>query len=224
MSDAELVHKVMALLYGYCPDDATDDKVDAIFVFGRAQGEWKEGPGNKGVMKLAAWLWKLEVAPRIVIPGYAGTPDGQGGFISTGYPGWEVWQEELKRLNVPSSCIAKTKGEGTNTKTEGDDFVSLSRQDEFKSAVVVMYPHQMLRAMLGLVKSMEQMDYWMNVLPVCPTQVDWTDEVYGSQGERRLPRHLHIDEEWKRIPRYQQQGDLATFGDLEEYLRIILCC
>lgn len=224
MKGIELVHRLMCLMSGHRPWNNTDIRVDAIFVFGRAKGEWEAGRGNEGVLQTAVDLFEKRLAPRIVIPGYAGNPDGKGGIIRSAYPGRERWKEELTYLSVPVGSVALTRGAGTNTKTEGDDFVLLARQHSWRKAVVVTQPHQMLRAMLGLVKTMEQVDYWMNVLPVCPSQIDWAAPVYGSQGKKCLLRQEHIDEEWDRIPRYQKQGDLATFKELERYLCNMLDC
>lgn len=218
MENAELVHKLMCLMSGHRPQGHSDIKYNAIFVFGRAHMEWETGPGNEGILRTAADLFQKKVAPRIVIPGYVGNPDGEGGVISTAYPGWKRWEEKLASLDVPTTCIARTQGLGTNTKTEGDDFIFMSQPFWWRKAVVVTHPHQMLRAMLGLVKSMQTIDYWMNLLPVCPSQIDWTADTYGSQGAKRMPRHEHISEEWERIPRYQAQGDLATFMELSVYL------
>lgn len=225
MKGKELVHKLMCLMSGHRPWQEADTAVDAIFVFGRADREWEMTPGNEGILQTAADLFQKKVAPRIVIPGYLGNPDGRGGVILTAYPGWKIWVRALMGHQVPRKNIFTTEGqEGTNTKTEGNDFVLAALHHKWTSAVVVTHPHQMLRAMLGLVRTMEQMDYWLNILPICPSQINWADPVFGSQGEKCLLRHQHIDEEWERIPRYQEQGDLVTFEELEVYLRNVLGC
>ena len=222
MENAELVHKLMCLMFGHRPLDHAPITFDAIFVFGRANKEWEAAPYNEGILETAARLFVQGVAPRIVIPGYKGNPDGKGGIIPTAYPGWSRWQDKLKCLHVPTRSIEKTRGLGSNTKTEGNDFVFMAKEQQWTTALIVTQPHQMLRAMLGLINTMQLMAHQMTILPVCPSQIDWTAKTYGSQGEKCIPRHMHTDEEWKRIPRYQEQGDLATLEELNVYLNGVL--
>lgn len=218
MSDAELVHACITLMSGHRPIISPTMLMDALFVFGRAQEDWEGDADEEGILGLASWLWKCDAAHYIVLPGYDSTRNGAGELVSTGYPGWKRWRGELIRFDIPSTVIVSTRGEGTNTKTEGHDFVLLSRDKGWSSAVVVMHQHQVLRAMLGLVKSMKQLEHTMRVVPICPVQTNWTRPVYGSQGQKKLPRHEHIREEWVRILRYQEKGDLASFKELHAYL------
>lgn len=215
MDANETLYHVMVLMSGRFPTNP----VDATFVFGRASGDWEEDLCNNGVLHIAVALYRAGLAEYVVIPGYDCTQTAEGLPVPTGYPGRERWKGFLQeRLEVPHHCIWSTRGHGTNTKTEGDDFILLARKRGWKSAAVIMQPHQALRAMLGLVRSLEQLQYPMRIVPVIPQRVQWKKHVFGSQGQGGFERYKHIAWEWERIPKYQANGDLASLQELYSYL------
>jgi hypothetical protein len=190
-------------------------KIDAIFVWGRAEDEWQSTPFDDGVLSLAAQLHRLSGAP-VVIPGYCGVDHGQG---LTGYPGPRVWRDALALLGVPDHKVKVLTGSGCNTRTEMDDFLNWFVENGGETAMAVTQQPHALRAMLGTVKSLSERNLSHCVIvPMWPYLFDWNRACYGSQGEGRYPRIQWIDEEFDRIPRYQKTGDLATLEQLFEYL------
>ena len=222
MEFARQVFEAMNLMAGQPNLEKWAQSINAIFVWGRAQ-DCREG--QKGtVLKEAASIRKQIFFERkrtvpIYIPGYDGKNVGQG---EDGYPGPEKWGGILKSLNV-NSLIYKVQGGGFNTKTEFDDFLKLAISKGSHVVIAVTQQEHALRAMLGAVQSL--MDVGKSreimVIPAWPANVDWARPCYGSQGEGPYSRMDWIKQEWDRIPRYQAQGDLCTFEELIEYLKLV---
>ena len=188
--------------------------VDSIFVWGRAAGEWESNQPHS-VLRYTAAIHHLTGAP-IYIPGYYGRDVGQG---ETGYPGPETWADRLEHFGVQSGFIHKVEGGGHNTKTECEDFLKMADLLGLQCTAAVTTCIHAPRAMLGAVRSMDQMGLAsLIMLPVWPGEVCLDREVYGSQGEGPFLLRDWIPREFGRIPTYTAQGDLATFPRLSEYL------
>lgn len=126
MEKALLLYRVMLLMQGYYPSESKWD--DAVFVFGRSQGDWEGDDGDTGLIQLAARFWHQRQVSFVAIPGYEGTLDPKGTLVPTGYPGYSIWQRALIAMGVNESVILPTEGGGSNTKTEGDDFIRLAKE------------------------------------------------------------------------------------------------
>jgi hypothetical protein len=216
MLDAKQFNCCMCLMSGLFPRSIYVDSVDAIFVWGRAFNEYQPTRFEDGVLTMAADLYRLVGAP-LVIPGYTGKEKGQG---DTGYPGPAIWRAELAVLGVPDDHVLETCGKGYNTKTEMDDCLDLALRKDWSAIIGVTQLSHAMRAMLGTVKSLANLQVLsvIRVLPVWPQRIDWTRLCFGSQGKGPHPRAAWIDEEFERIPRYQEKGDLATLDELFQYL------
>lgn len=187
---------------------------DSIFVWGRAKGEW-EARDNTGVLQHAAALHLLTGAP-IYIPGYRGRECGQG---VTGYPGPEVWADFLENSGVSTCAIRKTEGKGCNTKTEFEDFLQMAEQFGHERTIGVTTLLHAPRAILGAVASMDARKMENHLLVLSwPEFPALTTQVWGSQGEGPYPLRHWVSKEFERIPKYTEQGDLASFARLQEYL------
>lgn len=202
-------------------------RVDAALVFGRACLDYEDTPDNDGILEIAANLYYHNLVHTIVINPMPEPRDQDGNEVPTTYPGKEAWIENLTRLGVAQGDIdffipRNPKEPCSHTLLEGEGFLRLAKAKGWNSAVAIANPHQILRAMLGLVYSMnphkEFEGYKMKILPVLPTITSWSAEVYGSQGRMLMPRHEHIHSEWERIERYTEKGDLASIQELHEYL------
>lgn len=215
MLDAKQFFRCMCAMSGMFPRLVLSKKVDAIFVWGRANDEWHATRFDDSVLILAADLHRLTGAS-VAIPGYFGSEKGQG---RNGYPGPLAWRVALAALGVSDDQVIDTVGHGYNTKSEMDDFLELAAAKHWSMTLAVTQQPHALRAMLGAVKSLADRNLrHFTVVPVWPHLFDWNRECHGSQGVGPYPRLQWIDEEFDRIPRYQEKGDLATLDDLFKYL------
>lgn len=196
-------------------------KLDAVFIPGRAEGNWEDsyGGSNDGLLSLAGD--HNDLYRYIVIPGSDGSYSISGRRFPTGYPGWREWKENICRQGIPEHRVLLTLGHGLNTRTETDDFVSLAKGKGWTSGAVFMNQHETLRVMLGVLKSFEIAGHRMKIYPVTP-RAEWDRVIYGSQGQKQMPRALHILEEFSRVVTYQKKGDLASFEELETYYKEVL--
>lgn len=218
MLDAKQLYGCMCAMSGMFPRLVCANKVDAIFVWGRASDEWQRTEFDDGVLQLAADLHRQTSAP-VVIPGYTGSATGQG---QTGYPGPQVWRIALAAFGVSEDQIVDTVGHGHNTKSEMEDFLKLAVARQWSVVLAMTQQPHALRAMLGTVKSLADRNLLhIMVAPVWPNRFDWSRKSYGSQGVGPYPRMHWIDEEFGSILRYQAKGDLATLDELLAYLTLI---
>jgi len=215
MIDSQQLFRCMCVMAGMFPRLLWAKKIDAIFVWGRAADEWKSTRFDDGPLKLAADLYRF-TGSTVVIPGYTGSDKNQG---KSGYPGAVAWRDALEILGVPDVDIFPSAGNGYNTKSEMDDFIDLAIENKWSATVAITQYHHALRAMLGTVKSLavhSRLD--LTIVPIWSQVFDWKRECYGSQGVGPYPRIRWIDEEYDRIPLYQEKGDLATLKELYTYL------
>ena len=189
--------------------DRPPEPVDVLWFFGRARGD------TDRLFELVAGELRLGGADHVVINGSDGERQG-GKKPGEAWEGKRVWTMRLNQAGVESVRYCKPAG---NTKDEGEAMLAYSLTQGWKSAAIVCQPHQPVRAMLGLVKSMADRGEWMRVYAIVPGSTDWFRLVFGSQGHDELPRYLHIQQELIRIRLYQTRGDLCSFADLLEYYR-----
>ncbi|MDP3685284.1 MAG: hypothetical protein Q8R32_00465 [bacterium] len=214
MDQLTLLYRVMVLLLGHHPKR----RADAAFVFGRAQGDFEATDGDSGILEKAAGLYRNDLVAFVIIPSQeAGVAHG-GKSVATTFPGTQVFRRNLEELGVPQQAIVVPGDYVPYTRAEGDAYVRLAKERGWTSAVTIQHPHQAPRTMLGLLKSFAACQHHMHVVPDYPWSVNWSKRVYGSQGAQLLPRHEHIQEEWRRILEYQAKGDLASWEELEHYL------
>lgn len=216
MAEAQIVNKIRDLLQGRMPPD---DEVDAVFIFGRAMGDWEQTEGDSGLLETAVSILNATQTPRIVIPGTAGGATHSGEVIATTYPGPEVWKQYLLSLGVPERNIYVTVPAPVHTCGDSDSFIAHCKKEELQYVGILTQPHHALRSMLAILKSMQLHDYLVDVTPFTPLNVNWKKRVYGSQGAELLPRENHSDLEWQRIIDQQEKGWLASFEDLLAYLK-----
>lgn len=211
-------------LYNYCLNTMAGgypqvEHIDAIFVWGRAKGEWERSDRHTTVLQAAANCWGRLQAP-IVIPSYYGRDHGQG---ETGYIGPDAWHAELEELGVPHEWVISCPGTGHNTKTEMEDFLELMIERTWQSAVAVTMQSHAMRAMLGTVRSLQKISRLdIKIYPVWPARFDLTQPIYGSQGIGPFSRKEWFDQEFDRIPLYTNQGDTASLQELKDYLSYLL--
>lgn len=194
------------------------DPVDAVFFFGRSFFD----AGKKDLFKVAAELIQNKEAGYIFIADSEGERVGET-TPRTAWPGKTLWTDRLVRLGVGTDkiiyCPHPITGEvGFHTRTEADAFVGRAANMELNSAVVLTQPHQLIRAVLSVIKAINQQEVPIDVWSMFPPQTDWDKKVKGSQGLESKPRREHIPDEIDRIFKYQKNGQIATFNELFDYL------
>ncbi|MEX2054622.1 MAG: hypothetical protein WD972_00430 [Candidatus Andersenbacteria bacterium] len=205
---------------------ATNKQAQAIFIPGRAAGDWEDSLNNVGLLSEAVYLSRFlrsNPAP-VVITGFDGSYDSQGQRVATGYPGYHVWQQELTWRGIDASHIIVAppligEEKKTHTRAETNMFVQLAKQQQWQTALLLAYPHQFPRLYGHLLKSFQDIGYFLEVVPRAPTPHRWDIPVYGSLGEKQLPREGHIKEELDRILKYIAQSLMVPLSEVRTYLQ-----
>lgn len=199
----------------------------AVFIPGRGEGDFERGPFDFGLLEWSVDVFRhrhLKHVEAIVIPGHDGSWRN-GKRMPHGYPGRDDWESRLVSLGVPSQRVLPTTvwdPHTTHTREETDGFVDLAKQKGWETAVVVAYAHQMPRVMLSLLMSFEVHQHLMMIVPTMPNPTDWRRPVWGSGGEKQMPRHEQEEEERKRLETYPEKGHIKPLDDLEPYLLNII--
>lgn len=120
---------------------------------------------------------------------------------------------------IPPENILYPKTKAFNTREENDAFLELSRREGWQTGVILTQPHQLLRAMLGMVQAMDTAGYQMEIYTAAPNSTPWQEVVQGNQGAERKPRIEHIPDELERADYRRSTGELATFEQLFDYLK-----
>lgn len=183
--------------------DWPTETVDAIFFHARANGD------HDNLFESAHYMVAMNLADFIAINGFDGVQNA---------PGKDFYLENLDIFDVKRSHIVLSEPV-LNTKTENDAFVKLARERNWKSAVILTQPHQVLRAFLGAIGSMQKLNYLIRLYAIVPSQTLWFKNVFGSQGAENKERFEHVFDELERIPKYQEKGDLCSFQEFFGYMR-----
>ncbi len=186
-------------------------QLGALFFFSRTQTD------HAGLVELAVDLHRSSVVHTVFLNGSDGEREGRT-TPGEANPGKAFYIAELTARGVPGEQILLARPT-FNTFAEGMSFVELTRELDFRSAGVLSQPHQVLRAYLGIVRAMEKAGHLMRIHAFTPSHTNWSEEVCGSQGMHRMPRFGHLEQEFQRIPLYQQRGDLVSIAELLAYLK-----
>jgi hypothetical protein len=205
MDPLRLYQAVLVVLH-----DEVPMSVDAIFQHDRSYGD------DDGLCEESSLWLKSNRARFVAING----ADGEGlcGIPGQASPGKKLFLGRFSELGIAIEDKILLTDPAPHTRKENDAFLKLARVRGWKSAITLTQPHQLLRAVLGQIKTMAEQGYWMRLYALSPRPCDWGKVVRGSQGFENKPRFDHIRDELTAIERYQARGHLATFGDLFEYL------
>lgn len=201
------IYKVTVMVAGNQPPRP----VDTLFFHGRSFGD------ETGLFELAGNLYHQGLVKHIVLFDTEGEREGESELFKANR-GKTAYTKDLRKIGVKKRDIFYG-GPGTNTKTEIDGFLSIATENSWNSVAVMSHPHQILRTMLSLVKSMDEQNYWIYAYSATPPFSLWQEKVHGSQDLESKSREEHVQDEFVRIPRYQKQGSLASFEELFGYLR-----
>lgn len=192
--------------------DYPTENVDAVFFHARSYGD------DDGLWELVEQLYVSGQARWIVINGsdgrrWDGTTPGEA------WPGRDAWLDRIDTIKPLKHAVIGISRPALHTREENDAFIEYASEANLKSAIILTQPHQLLRTFLGAVRAMYIQHYWMRLYAVAPKTTSWKKLVRGSQGILQMERFGHIAEEFGRIEQYQKAGSLATFDELEDYLR-----
>lgn len=183
--------------------------VDVLFLYGRARGD------EEGLLELVASLQKQELAKHVIINGSAGERHKRS-IPGEAWPGKDDWTKQLQILGVASIHYSVP---GFNTLEESAGFLRAAKENNWKTAAIVAQPHQLLRAMLSLIKLMADQNFWIRIYAISPKTCNWWKEVLGSQGTMLLPRYQHIQQELLRIDEYVANESIAKPEELLAYYK-----
>lgn len=194
--------------------DRPTEPVDILYFFGRSYLD----ASKEALYQMAVDLYKQKMVKKIIVPGTEG--ERLGGIIPReSQPGKTLMKNRLVKMGVDEDDVVFNEP-GYHTKAEGDAFLRYSAEHNLNRVVVLTNPHQITRAMLGLIKTIDDKDLPIDVYAVTPnpSRFDWQRRVKGSQGLERKPRYMHIQDEIDRIKLYQDKGDLASFDEALSYM------
>lgn len=212
-------------------DEIPPEGVDFVFFHGRARGD------ERPLLAYAAKLLKSGKVKQIVLPGYDGQtfkPDktweeqyekGENKYESSiGASGFIQMLDEALREVDPGGPglmgpVFWPSAMARNTKEENEAIWEHAEKYKLKSVALLAHPHQLPRAILGMVATINTHHSGLAVYTVHPPETDWDAIVQGSQGQNPMPRGDHALPEAKRIPAYQKKGDLASSAELLNYYR-----
>lgn len=196
-----------------CKDKPTEP-CDILYFFGRS---YFDAPKH-GFYQIGVDLYNQGVVKKIIVPGTEGERFGET-TSGMAHPGKTFMKKRLVRMGVADKNVVFSKP-GFNTKEEGDAFLDYSTQNNLYRVISLTNPHQIVRAMLGLVRTINNNHSSIDVYAAVPdpNHFDWGRMVKGSQGQKFEPVFKHFYEELSRISLYQQKGDLASFEELFNYL------
>ena len=139
----------------------------------------------------------------------------------SGYPGFAEWSHQLQELGLPMREIEGIKIEetaGINTLVESEALIRFAKQQGYSSLFVVSPPFHLLRAFMTAVTVAIKEYPELLIYSYPGVTLPWQEEVAHSQGALRATRCDLIHEEFERIDKYQNKGDLASYKQVLSYL------
>lgn len=186
--------------------------VDAIFFHDRAYGDFTN------LFGMAARMYKSGIARFIATPNTDGARFGSD-IPGEASPGKDWTVQQLLAQQIPLENIYHPRIPSHHTLEENSAFLDLSRNMGWRSGVILTQPHQLLRAILGMVYVMNETGYQMEIYTAAPDNTPWHEVTRVNQGIEEKPRIENIADELERVYDYQRKGDLATFEELLAYLK-----
>ncbi len=183
---------------------------DALLFHTRANGD------DAGLFPLAVQLYNGCCVRTVALNGGDGRKFG-GTIPGEANAGVEVYRQTLCNMGVPPEKMV-ISSPADHTKQENDAFLDLAITHGWKSAIIIAHLHQLPRAVLGMLKSMDDHSHLLRIYTAFPSPDDWFRPTRGSQGEARARRLDDIAVEREKIPGFQAKGDLASYERLFTYI------
>jgi hypothetical protein len=189
-------------------EDEPPGEVDAVFFFGRTFGD-----DDDQLFAIAAHYMLFGRARHILINGSEGERF-DGVKPHEAWAGKTAWIEHFKKFGIRKVLISKP---AFHTKDEHEAFLDVAIAHGWRSAMLLTQPTQILRVMLGQVKSCADRSYPMRLYTAYPDRNDWKKPIRGSQGAAELPRWMHAQLDAMRIATYWYKGDIVSPAELLTY-------
>ncbi|PKV76289.1 hypothetical protein [Pontibacter ramchanderi] len=189
-------------------DTIPDEPVDALFLFGQTEDNQQAA---------------FETARTFLQSGRADKVMCLGTSAMSGYPGFEVWQKEMKKLGIAAGQLipvppVPADTDLLHTLIEATSAVRYAKERGYKRLAVTAAPFQQPRAFMTAITAALR-DYPALYLYSLPSKtMSWQEEVTHSQGKLEDTRAGLIAGEMERIRCYHEQNDLISVHEALGYL------
>lgn len=202
-SEMELFQVVTRVLYDNCVQ-----KTEMVYAF----AETSDNQGS--VLETATALYHEGRVPCIGISEIGNR---------NGYPGFDAWQEILLVAGIPEENIMPVPNLwGTLppcTHTEARGLMCAVSGHHLQSIFITAPPFHMFRSFVNVVGELKMLkNRFLKVYCVPARTDDWQEEASHSQGTLRRARKDLLEDEFQRIQRYYEQGNLPSAGEVLAYL------
>ncbi|MDX5420535.1 MAG: YdcF family protein [Hymenobacteraceae bacterium] len=141
----------------------------------------------------------------------------------SGYPGYAIWSKQLGLIGIGDDILEPVPPvpAGTqllHTRIEAESMILHAKKQGYTHLVVTAAPFQQPRAFMTAVTLALQEYPELYLYSMPGKALPWQDEVTHSQGKVEDTRAGLIAGEIERINCYHKQGDLASVGDVLDYL------
>lgn len=189
-------------------DTLPDKPVDGLFLFGQTEDNQQAA---------------FETARQFLQSGRTDKVLCLGTKAMSGYPGFEVWKEEMKKLGIGEGQIipvppVPADTDLLHTLIEATSAVRYAKEQGYKKLVVTAAPFQQPRAFMTAITAAlrEYPELYLYSLP--GKAMPWQEEVKHSQGKLEDTRAGLIAGEMERIRCYHDQNDLISVKEALGYL------
>ena len=205
----EMIVKPSAAVMQKLRTDEPPGTIDAMFFFARTFGD-----DDDQLFAIAAYQVMRRRIEHILINGSEGERFG-GVKPHEAWAGSTAWIKHFEKLGIQQVLTSRP---AFHTKDEHEAFLDVAIENGWRSAALLAQPTQILRVMLGQVKSCIDRSYPMRLYAAYPERNDWEKSVCGTQGSAELPRWTHAQLDALRIAAYWYKGDIVSPAELLTYL------
>lgn len=203
MSNIEILFELVIRILG---DVRANQPADGVYLFAQTSGN------QASVLAAAKQPLDQGLAPKVMMSKSGAKP---------GYPGFEVWREQLLALGINDGQIQGIDIGDTpnlNTLIEAQALIKFASQHGLTHLYVTASPFHQTRAFMTAVTVVLREYPRLKIYSYPGTVLSWHEEVSHSQDTVIAPRKDLIRAELERIEKYRRKGDLAHFGEVLDYL------
>jgi hypothetical protein len=189
-------------------DTIPAEPVEALFLFGQTEDNQQAA---------------FETAHQFLQSGRTGKVLCLGTKAMSGYPGFEVWKEEMERLGIGEGQLVgippvPADTDLLHTLIEATSAVRYAKEQGYRNLVVTAAPFQQPRAFMTAITAAlrEYPELYLYSLP--GKAMPWQEEVVHSQGKLEDTRAGLIAGEMERISCYHDRNDLISVSEALDYL------